>query len=511
MLAISQVKRINILATDNGNLDEVNYPGATILLGNVVVEHEGVTMRSKKAILYKDRNFIIALGDVLFNQGDTITQTSNYVEYDGNTKKAKSWGNVVLKDPTMTLTTDTLFFNRTQQLLNYRSGATIRDTTNVLVSRVGNYFLKTKKFQALSEVVLTNPDYVLASDHLDYYTSNGHAYLKGPSTITGEETFIYTENGFYDTKKDISHFLKPSKIVYQGREISADSMYYNRKLGFASAVNNIKMTDTANSSVIRGNYAEVFQKLDSAFVVNSPVAVTEIEKDSMYIHGDTLLVTGSPEERIIRAFHHVKFFKSDLSGKCDSIYANQKTGLTKMFEKPVIWSEENQVSGDTIHFLANTSTEKLDSLKVLNNAFIMQKDSVGHLNQIKGRTIYGKFIENELDNVLVVGNAEVIFFIQDDKKNELFGINKRSSSSIRFRFKAGKIQTFTFYVSPEGTTYPPSQLPEAERKFPGAIWRIDEKPMTVDDIFTWKTAAELAAPPLDSTHKTTVQKNNESP
>ncbi|MCK0131492.1 hypothetical protein MWU59_08245 [Flavobacteriaceae bacterium F08102] len=510
LLAFSQVKRINILHADNVNLDDQKYPDATVLLGNVVVEHEGVTMRSKKAIFYKNKNFIRAFGDVYFNQGDTITQTSTYVEYNGNSKKAKSWGEVVLKDPTMTLTTDTLYLNRVQQLLNYRNGATIRDTTNTLVSKVGNYYLRTSKFEALSSVVLTNPDYVLESDHLVYYTHNGKTILNGPSTITGEETFIYTENGFYDTKKNISHFLKPSKIVYKGREITADSLYYDRNLGFASAVMNIKLTDTANNSLIRGNYAEVYQKLDSAFVVDRAVAISEIEKDSLYIHGDTLLITGKPEKRVIRAFHHVKFFKSDLSGKCDSIYSDQKTGLTKMFNKPILWSNENQVYGDTIHLVSNIETEKLDSIKVLNNAFIMQKDSVGNLNQIKGRNILGRFIDNDLDNVLVVGNAEVIFFIRDEAKDELIGINKRSSSSIRFFFEEGKIKKAAFYVSPEGTTYPPSELPEEERLFQGAVWRIDEKPLKMEDIFNWNTTSESTqSSDQKDTANNTFQKDNE--
>ncbi len=72
---------------DNSNIDEVKYPGATILLGNVYVEHEGITLRSKKAIYYKSRNFLKAFGNVYLNQGDTITQTSNYVDYNGDTKK----------------------------------------------------------------------------------------------------------------------------------------------------------------------------------------------------------------------------------------------------------------------------------------------------------------------------------------------------------------------------------------------------------------------------------------
>ena len=482
-LGNAQQKRIKIIHSDNSINDEEKYPGATILLGNVFIEHEGFTLRSKKAIHYRESNFLKAFGDVVLNQGDTITQTSMYVEYNGNSKKAQSWGNVILKDQLMTLTTDTLYFNRETQLLYYKSGATIKDTTNVLVSNEGNYFLNTNKFQALSNVVLTNPDYVLESNHLDYFTNNGQAFLYGPSTITGKDNFIYTEKGFYDTKTDISHFTKNSRIEYNNREIKGDSLYYDRARGFASATQHVQMKDTLNNSAVRGNYAEFFQKLDSAFVVGRAVAITEIDKDSMYIHGDTLLITGKPKKRIVRAFHHVKFFKSDLSGKCDSIHSNQQNGLTQLFKAPVIWSQDSQITGDSIHLISNPKTKKLDSLKVLRNAFIIQKDSAG-FNQIKGRNILGKFIENDLQDVYVIGNAESIFFVRNDGDNSLIGIDKTTSSSINFKFKDSKLQSSKSITKPDGGTYPLSEFPKNTRKLRGFIWREKERPLTKESIFS---------------------------
>lgn len=484
----AQEKRIQIVHADNSNIDEEKYPGATILLGNVYVEHEGISLRSKKAIHYRRDNVLKAFGDVVLNQGDTITQTSAYVQYNGNTKKALSWGDVVLKDPLMTLTTDTLRFDRLKQLLYYRSGATIRDTANVLTSTVGNYYLKSTKFQAQNDVVLTNPDYVLESNHLEYFTSNGKTYLFGPSTITGEDNFIYTENGFYDTREDISHFTKNSRITYQNREITADSLYYDRNLGFASATKNIQLKDTTNNSVIRGGYGEFFQKIDSAYVVDRAVAIMEIDKDSMYVHGDTLLATGKPEKRVIRAYRRVKFFKSNLSGKCDSIHTNQATGLTQLFRNPVLWSNENQITGDTIQLISDTKTEQLDSLKVLRNAFIVQKDSAG-FNQIKGRDLLGKFIENDLRDVHIIGNGEMIYYARDENTNDLIGIDQTTCSNMYFLFKENAIQEARFLTSPEGSTYPLSELPENARKLRDFIWREDEKPKTKDEIFIKDAAA----------------------
>jgi lipopolysaccharide export system protein LptA len=292
----AQQKRIKIIHADNSSIDEEHYPGATILLGNVLIEHEGVSLHSKKAIHYKKDNFLQAYGKVVLNQGDTIVQSSNYAEYNGNTKHARSWGNVVLNDQSMVLKTDTLNFDRINQVLFYKSGATIKDSANVLKSNRGNYYLRTTKFQALSDVVLTNPDYVLKSNYLDYYTNNGQAFLSGPSTITSKSNKIYCEKGYYDTKSNISHFSKNAKIAYKDRTIEADSIFYDRNKGFASATNNIKIKDTINKSFVRGNYAEYFQLLDSAFVIKRALA-THVFFKKFYIvvspHYSILLFTGN--------------------------------------------------------------------------------------------------------------------------------------------------------------------------------------------------------------------------
>lgn len=477
----AQGSKITIVHSDNSSIDETKLPGATILLGNVFITHEGITLKCTKAIHYKNDNYIKAYGNVILNQGDTIIQTSRYTEYNGNTKKALSWGKVKIKDPKMILTTDTLNFDRINQVLYYKYGATIRDSINVLTSNSGTYHLKNNKFQAFSDVVLTNPEYVLKSNHLDYYTNNGQAFLYGPSTITSKDNFIYCEKGYYDTKQNISHFTKNARIEYNDREIKADSLYYDRNMGFASATKNVQITDTINHIILKGHYAEYFEKLDSAFVIKRALAITNTNQDSIFIHGDTILFTGKPEQRIIRAYHHVKFFKSDMSGKCDSIYSNQATGLTKMFKDPVIWSSENQITGDTIQLLTNTLTEKLDSLKVLNNTFIISKDSIGY-NQIKGRNLYGKFENNDLRFIDIIGNAEVIHFVRNDA-NVLIGIEKTTCSEIEFILRDGKIEYSKFKIDPEGKTYPPSKLPENVRKLRGFQWREDEKPLTKDDIF----------------------------
>jgi hypothetical protein len=213
------------------------------------------------------------------------------------------------------------------------------------------------------------------------------------------------------------------------------------------------------------------------------VAINLVENDSIYIHGKLLMVTGKPNERIVRAYPNARFFKKDLSGKCDSIHSSQKTNLTQLIGKPILWNFENQMTGDVMHLIGNNQTEKLDSLKVLNNAFIASRDTIGTgYNQVKGVNLYGKFKDNKLYEVDVVKNTEVLYFLRNDQK-ELIGINKNVSSRINMTMEGNTISTMTFFTDVDGDIYPENELPENARKLKGFIWREDERILDQECIF----------------------------
>jgi lipopolysaccharide export system protein LptA len=458
--------------------------------GQVYVVHDGVEMWCDQAYLYGEDNFVKAYGTVKITQGDTVTMNSTYAEYNGNTSFAFASGDVVLREPKTTLTTDTLYFDRVKQQAYYRSGGMVVDTASTLTSRIGRYFAKTKKYQFLSNVKIVNPKYTVNSEQLDFYSETGGAYLYGESTIVSETSTVYCERGYYDTRADTGYFVKNSKIDYENRTLYGDSIYFDRNKSFASATNNIKVLDTLNKSVIRGHYAEVFREKDSLFITKRAVAVTLRDKDSMYVHADTLRITGKPEDRILRGFYRARIFKfgapgeEPTSGKCDSIYSSEKLGITKLLRAPILWSGENQMTGDTIHLISNKQTEKLDTLKVFNNAFLVQKDSAGY-NQVKGERLIGLFTNNELDTVSIIKNAEVIYYPRNED-NELIGINNTVSSSIELYMTEQRITGTKFIKKAKGKLYPESELPENARILKGFIWRGDERLKTISDLFKGK-------------------------
>ena len=477
-------KKIIVENSDFVDVNETLAPGATLLTGNVKVNHDGVVLTCNKAYFFQKENYLKAFGNVQLVQGDTLFLNSKYAEYNGNVKKAFATGDAVMSSPDATLATDTINFDRNVQEVFYNTKGTIINKDNTLVSNSGRYYVAQKKFQFLTAVTITNPKYVIKSNHLDYYSNSGHSYLFGPSTITSKTNYIYTEKGFYDTKRNLAHFLRKSYIKYDDRLIEGDSLYYNRNTEFASATRNVKITDSVNRGVVKGHYAEVFKLKDSMFVTKRAVAVNFVDNDSVYIHGKKLMVTGKEGDRIIRAFNNVRFYKTDMSGKCDSLHSNTKIALTKLIGKPILWNGENQITGDIMHLIGDNTTRKIDSLKVLNNTFLVSRDTLGSgFNQVKGINLFGKFREGKLHDVDVIKNTEVIYYMRNDA-NELIGINKNVSSKINMILENNAVETITFFNNVDGDIYPEIDLPENARKLKGLVWRIDERIKSKDDIFS---------------------------
>ena len=495
-----KTSKIIVENSDFSDINQNEVPDALLLTGNVRVRHDGVVLTCNKAYYFQNENYIKAFGEVQMVQGDTLYLNSKYAEYNGNVKKAFASGNVLMTSPESTMTTDTIYLDRNIQEAYFNSNATIINKKNTLKSKSGRYYIKEKKYQFLTSVVLTNPEYTIKSNHLDYFTSQGDSYLKGPSTITGKDNFIYTENGYYNSKKNIGNFKRKSYIKYKERLIEGDSLYYDRKREFASGTNNVKITDSINKAIIKGHYGEVYKNKDSLYITKHASIRYLIEKDSMFIHAKKIIVTGKTGERKVTGYNNVRFFKTDLSGKCDSIHSDQKVALTKLIGKPILWNFESQMTGDIMHLVGNNQTEKLDSLKILKNTFIISKDTLGTgFNQIKGLNLYGKFKENKLYEADVVKNTEVVYFMRNDK-NELIGINKNVSSRINMTMDdKSKVDTITFFDSVDGDIYPEKELPENARKLKGFVWRGDER---------IKNKEEIYPPDEEELHKKIVLESN---
>jgi len=507
-LYAQESKIVKIRQAGGSTQDQERYPGANILFKSddkrVLLFHEGALIESDQAFFYAKQNYFRALGKVVFTQGDSLRMTCKTIEYDGKTRKAFAQGNVYLERPDMTLRTEELNLDRINEKAFYNTPGIIVDSTSTLTSNQGQYFMDQKKYSFISDVTINNPEYIVNSEKLDYFTESNQAYLYGNSKIEGETYTVLCERGFYDMDREKGIFKQNATLFYDNKIIKGDSLYFESERNYAAATKNISIVDTINNSIITGDYGEIFKERDSAIITRRAMAVNIIDQDSLFIHADTLVATGPEEKRILRAYYDVRILKSDLRGRSDSLYLDESIGLTKLLKKPltkqqeqvfteknyheknpVLWFDESQMTGDEIQLLSDTKTNKLDSLKIDGRVFIIEKDTLSEdgYQQIKGGLLRGAFKESKLDNIVITKNTEMVYYLYNDEDLQLIGIDKTTCSALKMQFVDGQIDEITFLVSPNGNVYPEDELPENDRTLKGFTWRILQRPETIEDLF----------------------------
>src|SRR5690606_33393463 len=182
-------------------------PGALVLPGNDQALHDSVYLYCNKAYFFQADNYLKLFGNVRMIQNDTLQMDSKYAEYNGNEQIAYASGDVVMRSPNSQLTSEKVYYDRRNGVAYYDDYADIVNRDNTLTSKEGKNSITEEKYEFRSHVILTNPDTKIITEHLDVDEAPGHAYLLGPSTIENKESFIYTENGFYDTRLDIGKLL----------------------------------------------------------------------------------------------------------------------------------------------------------------------------------------------------------------------------------------------------------------------------------------------------------------
>ena len=449
----------------------------TIVTGNVKFTHKGTIFLCDSAVLVKKTNDLDAYGHVKIIDGDSIVVTANTLHYNGNTKIAKLRKNVVLtKLDQMQLFTDYLDYDRNTSIATYFNSGKVVDSTNVLTSEKGYFNTITSFSYFKTNVVGTNKEKTLMSDTLVYNTRTGIVYFVAPTEITDIEgnVFNYSE-GIYETKLKNSALFKGIAET-ESYFIKGDKMNLDDIKGIYTITGNVYMLSKDENIIITGQKAIMNKKTNTTKVFDGALLKMVDAHDTLYMTADTLVSIDSEEntKKRLLAYSNVLIYKKDISGKSDSLAYFQSDSIMTLYGNPVLWSGENQMSGDTIDIIIQNNI--LHKMILYPKAFVASSDSAEYYNQIKGRTMIAWFKDEELDRVNVYGNGESIFFMRDDKTKELIGMNTIICSDIVLRFEKQKLTNASFLVKPEGKFIPPQELKTEDIKLNGFNWRGEEKP-----------------------------------
>jgi lipopolysaccharide export system protein LptA len=475
-------QKIELEEADYIDANQKIVAGAVRVIGHPVrFKHNNVLMWCDSAYWYEGTNRVHAFGNVHINQADTAQLYADKIYYDGNQSFARAINNVRLVNKKTTLYSDTVDYDLIQDLGYYDDNGKIVDSTNVLTSKIAKYYLKEDIVHFYQNVVGKNEKYTLQSDTVTYHTKTGIFDIEGPTTIRDSANTVFGEKGWYNSRTGEAKLLK-NPLVYNDKQwMKGDIIDYDRNKGYGKAFGAIELIDRSNNVLVRGKNAWFEEKSETAFITDSAEFVMINDLDSLYLHADTLRAFKDtiPDERIIRAYHGVRFYRKDLQGKCDSLVYFSRDSTVQLFYQPVLWSDIHQMSADYIEMKSRKPAP--DEVKLQANAFIISRQDSVKFDQVKGKDMTGYIVNQELNRIFVDGNGQTLYYARD--KENIIGLNRAESGKLGIQFRNGKVYRISFLGKPEGKLTPIPQLKDEDRRLTGFDWKAALRPLSRADIF----------------------------
>ncbi len=470
-------------------------PSIKIFVGEVVLEHDSTTMYCDSALYDTDLKKVDAFGEIeiqRLHNYDTIFLYGDTLHYNGQTKIAKVRDNVVMEQDTTVLTTDILDYDLNTKYGKYSEGGQIISGDDTINSVYGYYYAQTKDVFFKKDVVVRSKKAKVYTDTLKHNMDTRISYLLGPSEIYNDTNYIYAEYGRYDYNENRAYLSKRSLVKSGEHSIMADSLFYNRDLGYGKGFGNVVITDTIQNMILKGHYGEFYESGQKSFMTDSAVFIEIDEPDTLWLHSDTLTSyidtlfddVDTIPYRMLFAYNHVKMFKENLQLRCDSLVYSQLDSVLKLFGNPFIWSEQQQLYAQYIELYMSKNNPK--ELFMYDSTFMAEKIDSGKFNIIKGDFVHAWFKGKSVNRVREVGNIDALYYMQDDKDSTIIiGIGVLECDSMNIFLEDSKIDILIPYIEPSGIIYPPDKIPPSKKTLPGFIWLEAHRPKNKYDIFNW--------------------------
>lgn len=422
------------------------YDSFMIVTGNVKFTKGPMIMTCDSAHYFAASESFDAFGNIVMEQGDTLFIYADELNYRGPEQVcylyAEPGNKVRLINRDVTLETDEFVYDLAINLGYYTVGGVLFDQQNRLVSREGEYDPARKEANFYLDVHLTSngrsDTLVIFSDTLHYNTTTHIAELTSPSEIINRRGTIYTSDGLYDTDMDTAVLYRRSTVkTPTGRSVTADSIYYDRRIGIGECFGAMVLLDSARQASLAADYGFFNQMTDSAYAVGNLLIKEYSQGDTLYLHGgqlnayrvidsvevaavpaDTVLDTPAREayfradtSNVADVWPRVRFYRSDMQGVCDSMRVTSADTTMRMYIAPVVWSEERQIFGNLIEIHMNDST--IDEARLPDFGFCSQRIVDDYYSQLSGKEMLAKFEDGEISRLDISGNVEFILFPEE--------------------------------------------------------------------------------------------------
>jgi len=485
-----------------------------ILSGDVRLKQANTLFYCDSCVINNSIHLFEAFGHVHINDADTANAYSDYLRYLTDKRVAYLQKNVRLTDGKAVLTTDNLEYDVDTKLGIYTNGGkVITKDKSVLTSDEGYYYTDLKDIYFKKRVDLKDPAYTLKSDSLLYNTESEVARFIAKTFIRDSSNrTIVTSEGFYDTRNKKAEFGKRPVIEDGARRYTGDRIVTNDSTHISQMDGNAIIVDTAQATTIIAGHIITNNETESFLAFNKPLMIVKQEEDSIYIAADTLFSARLTDlfrpdssqkdsvaidkkidttqkdstNRYFEAFYHVRIFSDSMQSVCDSMFYSFKDSAFRLFKDPVVWTRQNQVTGDTI--LLFTENKKPERMKVFENSLLINKVQGDFFNQIKSLRMDGYLTDGSIDSVHARGLAECVYYVENEDSS-FTGVNHSTSDVIDIYFgpdSTGKekvLQRVVFRSAVKGTLWPMHSKSPDELKLKNFKWFDSRRPKTKYELF----------------------------
>ena len=468
-----------------------------IVVGDVEFRKGDMFMYCDSAHFYDNPGALQAYGNVRMEQGDTLFVYADELNYADSTQLAILYADpgkkVRLINKDVTLTTDVFNYDMGIELGYYEVGGVLTDKENRLDSWYGEYSPSSKDALFKENVHLNslgeNDTLDIYTEEMLYNTLTHIAILDTTSTIISADGTIYTTSGVYNTETSQADLYHRSLVVASnGNTLTGDTLYYDRNLGFGEAFGNIELTDTTNKVILNGDYGFYFEIADSALVTGRALAKEySSPSDTLYMHGDTIrtFIVITPEQALndsvtvpadtthhLIAAPHVKFFRNDLQGLCDSMTFVQRDSMMYMNYHPVVWNESKQIFGNVIQVHLRDSTA--DWARLPEFGFMAEWIDEEFYNQLTGKEMYATFANGTIKQAIMLPMEN------DSTYNKIANLE---SSFLSADFKNQTIEYLKMWPETPGTMTPLYLAKKSLFYLPQFRWLEPLRPTSPQDVF----------------------------
>lgn len=523
--------------------------GVHKLLDGANFVYQGNTMYCDSAYYFEKNKTVRAYGNVHIRKTDNVNLFCDSLCYYSSNGLAHLWGNVRAIDDQYRLTTDSMIYNTRNEQGIYRNGGKIENQfkKEVLTSRIGYFYPNAKNFFFRTNVVYESDSMKMTTDSLHYQYNKKTVRFYGPTCIFTQDAVLEGERGWYNMETEGGSLIKNASIEQESRIIKGDSLIYSPKDKVAEGFGNVYVYDTLDKMAFSGNYALMNDSLKYSLLTDDAMAVKYQDKDTLHIHADTLYnLNDSLGKRMLTlGYHGVKIFSRDIQGIGDSLSYAKPDGYMELYKNPILWAKNGELKGDSMRVYLDDSL--VHEARIWGKATaVMEVDSGRYYNQVGGNEMYAYFVNNEVKMAKVIGNAQTIFYPQEEEKSEVpvndslslevldsvivqdfpadslevktvdsltmelpdveqevdtlrqeitdsvqtkqlvtvkrMGLNRFFASEIKVYFDSGEVVGVTYYEQPDGIFYPMDKIKKEDQFVKNFAVNFALRPKSVEDL-----------------------------